>query len=191
MSNITRSYYLDEARIAEPSWKAAWRDANKAKSLEPLKTLYFGDLKPETIERIILYHGTCSLLADTIWKEGLKPRDETRISNWNGALESQPSFVYLATRKVSFELADARHRPHYNYRHCGLETVRVDVDTKNLVPDEDAQKITGFSPGFISNLSLEFAPCDTWYESLYRLNTCAHKGRIPPERILGIEELYG
>jgi len=140
---------------------------------------WFKDVPPDSIETIILYHGTTSLRFESISDQGLKPRKETGISTYElengGRAESQPDRIYLGSRYMAKRLACKESI----YRHAYHEKVdfskikdgqvfvllfEVEVDTDNLVPDEDSYQ-------------------KTWHESLKTNRTCAYKGNIPKKRI--------
>ena len=86
---------------------------------------------------IKLYHGTNVQNAKRILKEGLKDRIKSKRKNWEGDVESQSEFVYL-TRAYPFYYA-------MNAAKSGNEAsvLLVEVDTKDLYPDEDFLKQSG------------------------------------------------
>jgi len=130
------------------------------------KKEWFEDTPPDSIETIILYHGTSTLFLDAILKEGLKPRKETGISNWIPPFESHPDFVYLGTMEEVKTVGGKGYTEDMTNDKGHQVIIEIEVDTKNLYPDTDIMK-----------------EVDTWYESLIEVRTCAYKGSIKPERI--------
>lgn len=84
---------------------------------------------------MILYHGTSARHRSSIEQNGLMPRSATGVSNWaephDGLIESKDYLVYLTTSyPVYYALGAARNDDD-------LLIVEVDVDEKDLFPDED------------------------------------------------------
>lgn len=71
-----------------------------------------------------LYHGTSGQTARIIKKEGFKP---DKRYNWN--VKSKKGFVYLSVA----------YAPFYAMRHNTneLAIIKVEVDTKDLYPEDD------------------------------------------------------
>ena len=87
---------------------------------------------------IKLYHGTNVQNAKRILKEGLKDRIESKRKNWEDNVESQSEFVYL-TRAYPFYYAMNAAKSEDNEASVLL----VEVDTKDLYPDEDFLRQSG------------------------------------------------
>lgn len=81
---------------------------------------------------MILYHGTSTQFLPRILKEGLLPREVTRMaSHWEGDVESKPDLVYLTTAYPVYFAIQACEEP-YN-----PVVLQVSVSMKSLYPDED------------------------------------------------------
>ncbi|MCK9433707.1 MAG: hypothetical protein M0R32_02535 [Candidatus Cloacimonetes bacterium] len=80
---------------------------------------------------ITLYHGTSARHLPSILKSGLQPRGFHKNSNWAGKIISKKDFVYLTDAyPVYFAWAAAKADED-------LVIIRVEVDEKQLYPDED------------------------------------------------------
>jgi len=124
---------------------------------------------PGGISQVILYHGTSSNFRDGILLMGLKPRNQTENSVYEGNLISNGELVYLARREVAEGAADLALEKFGGERM--VVQVQVQVDVNNLTEDEDVKKIWG-STG--------------WKESLRLNGTCAYKGQVNPIKQLVI-----
>lgn len=114
-------------------------------------------------DQMILYHGTSSTFLEKILKEGLKPRELTGNSCYDKG-ESNPKLVYLGPSSTANALIGRSLQKYGGY----MVIFKLLVDADKLVPDEDSKE-------------------EKWEYSLatYESASCAHKGIIPPERILG------
>lgn len=80
---------------------------------------------------ITLYHGTSVKHLEAILRDGLQPRKVHGNSNWAGKIASKKDFVYLTDAyPVYFAWAAAKADED-------LAIIRVEVDEKQLYPDED------------------------------------------------------
>jgi len=138
---------------------------------------WFKDIPIESIESIILYHGTSSFYLERILKEGLKPRKNTGVNTWKAAgpdMVSNSEKIYLGTRRMAEMRGESAINLHSYYNKskisnildgkCYVVLFELEVDANKLVPDEDSHK-------------------STWHESLITLHSCAYEGVIPSERI--------
>jgi len=80
--------------------------------------------------KIELYHGTNPTNLKSILKSGFKDRVASGKSNWADDIKSKEGFVYL-TNSYAFFYASACSRGKFG------AVIKVEVDTKDLYPDED------------------------------------------------------
>lgn len=116
---------------------------------------------PPEINRIILYHGTTSKFLDQIVSSGLKPRNQTGNSVYDGHIESNGELVYLARQEVAEGAASQAMEKFGGDRIV----VKIETDVSDLTHDEDVERIFGTTG---------------WKESLRLNGTCAYKGQNPP-----------
>lgn len=134
---------------------------------------YFAETNPEKIDKIILYHGTTDRLLERICRDGLLPRDMSGIEATDAGYDDNPlspspsleGRVYLGVKSIARGFGSERAVDKWGGTRV---VIGVEVDTKNLVPDEDSKK-------------------ETWYESLEVCGCCAHRGKIRKENFVSIE----
>ncbi len=134
---------------------------------------------------MILFHGTSTAHFDTIISQGLLPRSQTGLSNWQGDVESKPQLVYLTTAYPVYFAWQATHDPH------DLLVLKVEVDDDELYPDEDfiayiAQRRGMFPCHQLSEIIPQVEPVDNKHLAPHSLQ---HNGivavrSVPPEQIL-------
>jgi hypothetical protein len=81
--------------------------------------------------KVLLYHGTSEKNADKILSEGFKDRLGSGVRNWKGNILSQAGFVYLTRAYPFFYGMNATK----SKEKCAV--IQVEVDEKDLYPDED------------------------------------------------------
>jgi hypothetical protein len=151
-----------------------------------------------------LYHGTNEPAARRAMAEGLRPRRETKRSNWKAT--SHPGAVYLTSAYGPFFGVNAIDRrrglraPPQGAPRVRFAVLEVETDRLNpfcLVPDEDAVEQTArghddLPPGwdmhrrtrhYRDRLMRDYANGKAWETSLRAMGTCAHLGAIPPSAI--------
>jgi hypothetical protein len=147
-----------------------------------------------------LYHGTNEYGARRAMAEGLRPRRETKRSNWKAT--SHPGAVYLTSAYGPFfgvNAVDRRRGLHADKRPVRFAVLEVETDRLNpfnLVPDEDALEQTGrgrdnLPPGWDMHRRTRhyrdrlpyYGNGQAWEVSLRAMGTCAHLGAIPPTAI--------
>ncbi len=116
-------------------------------------------------DNLILYHGTTDKFLADILEEGLLPRGRTSNSTYEAraASESLPDRVYLTSQAASKGWPSSSATERWGGHRTIIRTI---PDLGRLVADEDSGKS-------------EYAESIAWEGS------CAHLGRMPPERILG------
>ncbi len=114
---------------------------------------------PKDISRVVLYHGTSSKFRDEILTKGLRSRNQTGNSVYDGHIASDETLVYLARKEVAEGAASLALDKYGEDR----TVVAVEVDISHLVEDEDVRKIFGATG---------------WRESLRLNGTCAHNGPV-------------
>lgn len=129
------------------------------------------DLK--SLDKIVLYHGTSDLFIKDIRKRGLLPWNMLS-SGHNWQIDSDMFGVYTPRIDcVYFALKD-RATSYAEYKAESTEDnpilVKVCLDTKRLMPDEDSRR-------------------RTWYDSLKSIGCCSYAGKIDTSMILGIYTL--
>ena len=135
---------------------------------------------------MILFHGTFTAYCETILSQGLLPRGQTGLSNWQGDVTSKSHLVYLTTAYPVYFACQAAHDLY------DLLILKVEVDDDELYPDEDflahlAQQ-KGMFPGHrLSEINPHVEPLDNKHLAPYSLQ---HNGivavrSVPPERIVG------
>jgi hypothetical protein len=88
--------------------------------------------------KIQLYHGTSVQNADRIMKIGFRDRVGAKTKNWDGKIISMRNFIYL-TRAYPFYFAT--NAANENDKRASV--IKVEVDLKDLCPDEDWLRIRG------------------------------------------------
>lgn len=145
-----------------------------------------------------LYHGTSEKAAKAALSGGLRPRRDTKRSNW--AATSHPGAVYLTSAYGPFFGANALNvgelrRAAPDAPNARFAVIEVDVERLNpfdLVPDEDALEQIGRGHDELPeawNMKRrtrhyrdrlkEYANGEAWRVSLRAMGTCAHLGVIP------------
>lgn len=82
---------------------------------------------------VTLYHGTSSKRLAGILKEGILPRSETQLGNFQGSIESRKGFVYLSDAFPIFYASNAADADQSD----GMVVLQVSVPMRSLYPDED------------------------------------------------------
>lgn len=138
---------------------------------------------------MILFHGSSTVHKDSILKNGLLPRKDTKNSNWSqhhhGLVESKPELVYLTDAyPVYFAYAAVLASGG------DLLIVKVEVDENDLYPDEDFMSMI-FQKQYGSQLPLEIintmmSPLDNQHiaQDCLKYNGIAATRQIPPTQIL-------
>lgn len=145
---------------------------------------------------LILYHGTTSKYLKRILREGIKPRNETKLkSNWDGqGIPSRPDLVYLTTCYAAYYASMA------TTRKCDKSVVfklEINPDEMTLLPDEEfiynalrTNAKIKHQEKSIENLKMsdidpnEYNLGDNWKQSLNYLGTVSAKF-IPRKFIKG------
>jgi len=81
--------------------------------------------------KVQLYHATCPKSADLIERIGFRDRIGAKVSRWEGSGMSRPGFVYLTRAYSIYYAENAAGKDHM------ASVFLVEVDTKDLYPDED------------------------------------------------------
>lgn len=149
-----------------------------------------------------LYHGTSEAAARRAMAEGLRPRRETKRSNWTA--KSHPGAVYLTTTYGAFFGCTTLDRPRLrspdntapNLRFAVLEVETARLNPFCLVPDEDALEQVGRGHDDLPatwdmhrrtrhyrDRLPDYATGEAWEVSLRAMGTCAHLGVVPVSAI--------
>ena len=134
-----------------------------------------------------LYHGTTPEVAKHARQTGLKPRNYTKVSNWQHTVESNPKMVYLSSAYAPyFGLCAAN-------MHIGLVEVETDcLPQRWFRPDEDFVEQVTRGSGNVSGMLKDRTAwvrdnidsfATSWRVSVDTLGNCAYKGAIPPSAI--------
>lgn len=140
-----------------------------------------------------LAHGTSERVARIVLEEGLRPRGETGSKgHWKHTVDSSLETVHLTNSYAGY-FAGCAAEPGERWA-----VIEVDVDTDNLLPDEDfleqasrgdplglqvmggARTMKDRTKWFRDRL-VDFQ--EHWKDSLEALGTVAHLGAIPPDQI--------
>jgi hypothetical protein len=138
---------------------------------------------------MILYHGTASRHLPSILKNGLTPRNQTQVSNWDHSIPSNHETVYLTDSYALYFSAQACEEEHDDR----LVVLEIDTDMLNefmLCADEDAVEQTNRGkddvPGTMEERTMyyrERAHMYDWRQSLKALGTCGYQDSVPLEAI--------
>lgn len=138
-----------------------------------------------------LYHGTSSRHLAKILTEGLTPRNQNQISNWEHTVESGEDTVYL-TDAYALHFANQACEDEQNEMLAILE---IDTDRLNedrFAADEDAVEQTNrgtddLPPNWDIKQRTAYyralAHAYRWDQSLKALGTCGYQDTIPVEAI--------
>lgn len=141
-----------------------------------------------------LFHGTAASVANKAIAEGLRPRRETKRSNWTNC-PSHPGGVYLTDAYPIYFAAQ------HNVAVAAVVEVETDrLNPFSLVPDEDVLEQVGRTQdGLPSKWTMrqrtvhyrnrlrEYANgAGGWKKSLEAMGTCCYLGAIPPAAITRI-----
>jgi hypothetical protein len=157
---------------------------------------------------IDLFHGTCSLFLDEIFRDGLLP-SRAHSDKWNHGWSARPDLVYLTQYWAAYYafLAPARLPEEIAKQACAvILKISVDPEKSPLFPDEDficrtlrkpptpelqkiAEEFDLSSPKGINPTDARWPEVGlTWEESLRVSGTVASRA-IPKESIIGIYEM--
>lgn len=140
-----------------------------------------------------LYHGTTKTALESIAAKGIWPR-YTAHGNWQGAVASNPLFVYLTNIYAPF-FARVAGSVAENLSNCAIVEVDTDkLNPMNLCPDEDAlEQVNRGRDGLPKKWSMKRRTkyyrermslyAGQWEASINVLGTCAHEGVIPTDAI--------
>ena len=149
---------------------------------------------------MILYHGTTTEHIEDILKNGIKPRYDRGIGNWENA-PSRRDMVYLTNS----------YAPFFAHQQCDAEfdnqpvVIEVDVPVKKLYPDEDyLEQFTRIDPAWAETVEkFTMEQRTEWFknnlleykefglQSLEQLGNCCFKGIIRPKNIIRYTVLDG
>jgi hypothetical protein len=138
-----------------------------------------------------LYHGTSSRHLAKILTEGLTPRNQNQISNWEHTVESGEDTVYLTNAYALYFANQACEDEHDEY----LAILEIDTDFLDenfFAADEDAVEQTSrgkddLPPKWTVHQRTVYyralARDYRWDQSLQALGTCGYQEIIPVEAI--------
>jgi hypothetical protein len=142
-----------------------------------------------------LYQGTSERHLPKILRDGLRPRGQTRVSNWGHTVPSHMDTVYLTD---SYGIHFAACATRGKERMAVLKIDASGLDPTRLVPDEDALEQMGRGrdgvPGDIGRRTVHYREnAELWpFDiSLRALGTCGYRGTVEPERIKAAALLTG
>lgn len=144
---------------------------------------------------MLLYHGTSENAALKALKNGLRPRRETGVSNWDHTSPSNPDLVYLTDTYACHFALNAQSNGVRLIGEDGKVQNRmavIEIDTRrlpftNLRADEDflafRQAYSSADPAMTVSVAvkeLRSALSHEWRDSLKFIGNCAYAGSIPP-----------
>lgn len=134
-----------------------------------------------------LYHGTSAKYLDKILKEGLRPRNFTKVSNWDHTVASHPDMVYLTSCYPVYFAQSATKDWQEKLVICRIKKSKLKRSL--LRPDEDGLEQMG-RKAIYQIKDMDMLHATAWLRDhidsfkhatdtvLEHLGTCAYKGEI-------------
>lgn len=139
-----------------------------------------------------LYHGTSSLWLESVLREGIKPRERTRVDNWKHTVGSNKKVVYLTDAYASYFALNAVGSGSPVTEHCVVLEIDSDrLDERLLCADEDAIEQTQRGNDKLGDWDMKRrtiyyrarAHLYSAEDSLRAMGTCAYRGTVPPRAL--------
>ena len=154
-------------------------------------------------DKVVLYHGTNTANLKKILKDGLCPRGNNE-GNWEHTIGSRNDMVYLTNSYAVYfamcSMSNLAILESENEMLVDPVVLEVEVDTKNLYPDEDfmeqATRTNSMWQGYFDDIGCEDMTARTkhfrdniseykeyYNDSLKHLGNACYLGEIKPESI--------